>query len=293
MTNNYNFDLKEVPIYFAYKRRSSKEEHFQGTFHAHQGVELLFVHEGKGTLIIDQTSYEVKAGSVCIFQPYQLHHIQMELSEEAPFVRSIVHFEPSRYEPFLDHWPALKAFFKHINKGKLTSHIWYEEDLESLSSILSSLDGRLASLSKDQYMEEFSLFIVTLFRAFKLLWDKQHMHAPMRQEFRKPHQAERILEWLEKHYKEPLRLEQMSKDLHLSTYHLSHLFKECTGSSISDYLTAKRMQQAVLLLLSSDMAISFIAEEVGMTSSSYFCKIFKDYFGLPPYRYRKQWGDSK
>ncbi|MBB3112842.1 AraC-like DNA-binding protein [Paenibacillus phyllosphaerae] len=291
MTFIANFGLTDMPLYFAYKRTSTSETEFQGTFHAHQGVEILIVHEGKGTLIIDQRSYELQPGLVCVFQPYQLHHIQVELSENTPFIRTIIHYEPARYESFLDQWPALQGFFKHIHKGKLPAHIWHEAELAPLSFLLRDLDERLPGLSKDQYMEESSLFIVSFFRAFKQLWDKQHKGAAGKQELRKPHQAERILEWLEGHYKEPLRLELMSKDLHLSTYHLSHLFRECTGSSISDYLTAKRMQQAVLLLLSTDKAVSLIAEEVGVVSTSYFCKVFKDYFGLPPYRYRKQWRD--
>jgi AraC family transcriptional regulator of arabinose operon len=282
-----NIDLRKMPLYFAYRRKSSKDEQFQEVFHAHQGIEILIVHEGKGTLIIDQKSYEVGPGLICVFQPYQLHHVQMDLSEGTPFVRSIVHYEPSLYESYFDKWPALQAFFKYIHREKLPSPSRFDlAEMERLTSIFLSLDERLLTLSKNHYFEEFSLFLVTFFRTFKHQWELQHKSLSHEQQSRKPHQAERILEWLEHNYKEPLRLEKMSNDLHLSTHHLSHLFKDCTGSSISDYLTAKRMQQAVLLLMSSEYSVARIAEEVGITNCSYFCKLFKNHFGLTPYRYR-------
>ncbi|MFB9328855.1 helix-turn-helix domain-containing protein [Paenibacillus aurantiacus] len=291
MTYIQPIDLKETPLYYAHRRTSTNAEQFQGTFHAHQGVEILLVHEGRGTLILDGVQYEVGAGCICVFQPYQLHHVQMELSEEQPFVRSIVHYEPSSYDAYLTPWPALQTFFRHLHKGKLAAHVWLEPDLESVAGTLLDLDERCLGLPRDRRMEECSLFLIAFFRVLKPLWEKRHQAAKL-EELRKPHQAERMIEWLDHHYREPLRLTRMSRDLHLSTYHLSHLFKASTGSSITDYLTAKRMQQAVLLLQSTDMAVARIAEEVGMMSASHFCKVFKDHYGMTPYRYRKRWSEQ-
>jgi YesN/AraC family two-component response regulator len=283
-------DLQPFQLYFVYKRTSTNTDDYQGTFHAHQGVEILIVHEGKGTLIIDQNSYEIKPGMICIFQPYQLHHIQIEINEAVPFVRSIVHYEPSLFKAYFEKWPVLQSFFHHIHSGNSSSPRWYEQqDLQSLIALLKDLDKALPSLTKNDFMEEVSLFLITFLRTLKPLWDTQQKPASMEQLLRKPHQAERIMEWLQLHYKKPLRLDQMSKDLHLSPHHLSHLFKECTGSSISDYLTVKRMQEAVHLLTSSKYMVAHIAEEVGITNCSHFCKLFKTHFGTTPNQFRKQW----
>ncbi|MCR8656999.1 AraC family transcriptional regulator [Paenibacillus endoradicis] len=283
-------DLHSVPLYFVFERKSMNEEQFKGTFHAHQGVEILMIHEGNGTLIVDQKSYEIKSGLICIFQPYTLHNIQMNISEDVPFVRSIVHYEPSLYETYFEKWPSLQSFFKYIHKGNLSASFWCDQmEMESLASILFSLDKNIHALSKDLYFEEFSLFLVSFFRTFKQIWESNSLSLFDQQERRKPHQVERIMEWLDKKFKEPLRLENMSRDLHLSAHHLSHLFKDCTGSSISDYLTAKRMQQALLLLMSGDYSVARISEEVGINNCSHFIKLFKNHFGSTPLQYRKQW----
>lgn len=161
MSHILNINLQEVPLYFAYRRANDGPEHYTRTFHAHQGIEVLIVHEGKGTLIIEQKSYELAPGMLCIFQPYQLHHVQVELSPNTPFIRSIVHFEPTLYESYLDKWPALQAFFKHIHTGSLLEPCIYPSgDAEPLHSLLRSFEQRLPNIAKSEYFEEFSLFLV-------------------------------------------------------------------------------------------------------------------------------------
>lgn len=277
-------------LYFAFHRTSTNTDDYQGTFHAHQGVEILIIHQGKGTIIVDQNSYEIQPGMVCIFQPYQLHHIQIEINEEAPFIRSILHYEPTLFEAYFDKWPLLLSFFEYIHNGTLASpRCFKQEELRVLISLLEQLDETLSSVEKINYQEEISLSLVLFFRTLKPLWEIPISTTAKEQPLRKPHQAENIMQWLQQHYHKPFRLEQLSKDLHLSTYHLSHLFKECTGSSITDYLTALRLQKAVHLLTSTEYSIAFIAERVGIPNCSHFCKQFKKQFNTTPNQFRKQW----
>jgi AraC-like DNA-binding protein len=285
-----HFGLHLVPLFFVYKRRSVSEEQFKQTFHAHTGVEILIVHEGTGTLILDQRSYAVSPGTICVFQPYQLHDIVMDVSEDKPFVRSIVHYEPAHYEAYFDHWPSLQGFYNYLNKSSLGAPCRFgPEAMDALSPVLADMNGRMPGLTRAQYYEEFSLFLLAFLRAFKPHWERAHIDAgKTAHDSRTLHPVERIMGWVERHYREPFRLEKLSRELHLSAHHLSHLFKESTGGSITDYVTAKRMQQAVTLLLSGDESISRIAEEVGMPNCSHFCKQFKARFGSTPHQYRKR-----
>lgn len=288
MTYIQSLDLNRSLLDFAYKRKSTGKDQYQGTFHAHQGIEILVIHEGKGTLILNQKSYEVASGTLCVFQPYQLHHVQMDMQPQTPFVRTVLHFEPSLYEAYFHKWPSLMAFFKHIHTSKLPQPCLYNlDEPDQFHALFQSLERKRSTLSKKDELEEYSLFILQFFHAFKSIWEQSSGQISP-SSTRKVHQAERILVWLEGHYTEPLRLKQMAAELHLSPYHLSHLFKECTGSSISDYVTARRMQQAMKLLTSTDQAVARIGEAVGVTNCSYFCKLFKTHFGVTPHQYRKQ-----
>lgn len=286
--NRYSGEL----LQFAYRRKSVNYEHKE-TFHSHLGVELLFIHQGKGTMIVDNVSYEIKPGMLCIFQPYQLHHLRLEYEDDQIFERSLAVFEPTVFEACFETFPALHAFYKYVYLGKLTSPCLYGiEEQHKVIGIFQSMNELRSSLSNDERFEENSLFLIELFRSLKQLWNKLEDHGAAFPSRRKNHQVENILSWIESHYMAPFRLDDLSKALHVSPYHLSHLFKEATGVSITDYIAARRIHHAVRLLTTSAKSISMIAEEVGLTNSSYFCKLFKTNMGVTPHQYRKRWAGN-
>lgn len=285
VTNSY----KESPLYFAYKRKSVNGEHKE-TFHSHLGVELLFIHQGKGTMIVNNVSYTIKPGMLCIFQPFQLHHLTLEYDEDQCFERSLVIFEPTMFEAYFEKWPALHSFYQFIYLGELPFPCLYElEQPGLLDNVYRSLHERLPTLPDTEMYEEASLFLVSLFRALKQVWDRQKERDATYQTRRKFHQVEHILNWIEANYANPYRLEEMARDLHLSPHYVSHLFKEATGISVTEYIATRRINQAVQLLATTNKAISLIAEEIGLMNSSYFCKLFKSHMGITPHQYRKRW----
>lgn len=285
VASNYS----EVPLHFAYKRKSVNYEHKE-TFHSHLGVELLYIHQGKGRMIVNNNQYEIKPGMLCIFQPYQLHHLKLEYAEGQSFERSLVIFEPTMFESYFEKWPSLRTFYKFIYLGKLPFPCLYEhgEDLNSLDNIYKSLNDNLLKRSEAERFEEFSLFLVALFRTIKHVWEER-TDCSLYQTLRKNHQVENLLSWIEANYMVPFRLDDMAKSLHLSPNHISHLFKEATGISISEYIATRRVHQAVLLLTTTKKPISLIAEKIGLANSSYFCKLFKLHTGITPHQYRKKW----
>lgn len=287
MSNVQNTEISDVPLYFAYRRNSSVYN--SETFHSHQGIEILFIHHGRGTMVVNNRRYDIVPGMLCVFQPYQLHHLKFDYSDNVRFERSIAIFEPAVFESYFEQWPGLKAFYHYLYLSKLPSPCIYGLDNPTeLIHAFESMEQRFKSLTKQDQMEQISLFLVGLYHALQGIW-KQHEGQFKPQEPRVTHQAEKILRWIEAHYAEPLRLESMSKDLHLSPYHLSHLFKDSIGVSISDYLAARRIHQAATLLTTTNKPITLIAEEIGITNSSYFCTFFKTHMGTTPLQYRKRW----
>jgi YesN/AraC family two-component response regulator len=84
-----------------------------------------------------------------------------------------------------------------------------------------------------------------------------------------------------------ITLKEVADIVHLNACYFSVLFKEQTGLVFSEYVTRKRMQKAKKLLLSSDMQIEEISEQVGYQTSKYFIKMFKDIEGVTPSKFRK------
>ena len=74
----------------------------------------------------------------------------------------------------------------------------------------------------------------------------------------------------------------------MSRSHLCHRFRECFGSSISEYVIRKRMAVAQRMLYEVGLRPGEIAEAVGYTDIFQFSKQFKKSFGLSPSEYRKR-----
>ena len=65
------------------------------------------------------------------------------------------------------------------------------------------------------------------------------------------------------------------------------MFKEETGVTINRYVREVRMNKAKELLENTNMKISAISSEVGFSSSTYFCRSFREFYGVSPESCRK------
>lgn len=74
--------------------------------------------------------------------------------------------------------------------------------------------------------------------------------------------------------------------LYISPNYLRQLFKQQTGETFVEYLTAQRMKKAAELISDPSIKISEVSEQVGYGSQSYFSKCFKKFFRVTPSEYR-------
>jgi len=90
------------------------------------------------------------------------------------------------------------------------------------------------------------------------------------------------LDYIHAHYAEALSLVEVAGHACLSTEYFSRLFKDKTGENFSVYLMMYRLEQARLLIRTSDLKIYEIAESVGYSTPSYFSRQYREYMGMSP-----------
>lgn len=95
-----------------------------------------------------------------------------------------------------------------------------------------------------------------------------------------------IKAYISEHYAEDFSLTQISEHVYLSPSYLSKLFKRKTGENLSNYLQNFRIEQARVLLKTTDLKTYEIAEKTGIPDPVYFSRIFKKLTGLKPKDYR-------
>ncbi len=83
-------------------------------------------------------------------------------------------------------------------------------------------------------------------------------------------------------------IKALCKKSGISPNKLQEGFKFMHGRTVSDYVRNVRVEKAELLLRTTDMNISEVVYSVGLTSRSYFCKIFKNKYNCSPKQYKSK-----
>ncbi len=83
-------------------------------------------------------------------------------------------------------------------------------------------------------------------------------------------------------------LEEIARQVEISPFYFSKLFKEETGENFIDYLTSARVGRAKELLGDPAKSIKEISAETGYSDPNYFSKIFKKTVGLTPTEFRER-----
>lgn len=96
-----------------------------------------------------------------------------------------------------------------------------------------------------------------------------------------------IEHYVKNHLAEDLTRGRLAEVVYLNTDYLAHLFKQEKGISLMRYINNLRMEKAKRLLMTTKEPVYTIAAQVGYSTSSYFSKQFKEYFGVLPNEYRK------
>ncbi len=94
----------------------------------------------------------------------------------------------------------------------------------------------------------------------------------------------RAVERLRQDFDQPLRIEQIARELGMSVSGLHHHFKAVTALSPLQFQKQLRLQEARRLMLGEDLDAASAAYRVGYHDASHFNREYKSLFGVPPMR---------
>lgn len=235
--------------------------------HFHSYAELLVVKDGICNVTVDFTEYRMQAGDAVIVFPNVIHSYS---AVESP-VKNLTYMLPPEFFPLLAETfaafrpsdPILRGIYKNPEYRKLMESALVENKSGSpfgppaaagylallLSKVLSGVE--LLPASKDISSEG------------------------------------RILAYCGKHFKENITLETLEKELHLSRFHISHLFNDRLNISFSALLRRLRTDEACKLL-KSGASVTTAAYSSGFGSLRNFNRAFSEEKGITPSEYAKK-----
>ena len=99
----------------------------------------------------------------------------------------------------------------------------------------------------------------------------------------------KILDYLNWHIHENIRVSQVATHLGYNEKYLSTLFTAMTGESIKHYILVQKMEIAKRQLTNTNVPITAIAANMGFSDSHNFSTAFKKIVGMSPREYRKEY----
>jgi AraC-like DNA-binding protein len=100
----------------------------------------------------------------------------------------------------------------------------------------------------------------------------------------------RVRDRIDREYAQPLDVEALARDAHMSAGHFSRQFRLAYGESPYSYLMTRRIERAMALLRRGDLSVTEVCFEVGCSSLGTFSTRFTELVGIPPSAYRRQEG---
>lgn len=257
-------------------------------FHAHDGIEFLYIHEGTGQLVLNDRFYRIEPPTLIFYQPYQLHFLHMDF----PYTRSILKMRLPLDDRFARLFPSLCHFLSDLVHHEPEQQVFRLEEGQDaeLREQFRLFHETLTLSPKGERKEIFYSYCPSFLSYFKTRI--YPMRQPAGQAFhpRATRHIEKVMKWIEEHFNEQFHLNELADEVHLSPSYLSRLFRKYTGSTLMEYISKRRLEEACLLLRTSHCTIGQVAQTSGFADTAYFCRSFKKRYGATPLQYRSAHG---
>jgi AraC-like DNA-binding protein len=102
----------------------------------------------------------------------------------------------------------------------------------------------------------------------------------------------RVRDRIDREYAQPLDVETLARDAHMSAGHFSREFRLAYGESPYGYVMTRRIERAMALLRRGDLSVTEVCFEVGCSSLGTFSSRFTELVGMPPSSYRRDAGGA-
>ncbi|MFU0919750.1 AraC family transcriptional regulator [Kluyvera sichuanensis] len=246
--------------------------------HWHQCLEILYVEEGFGVVIVDNRQYTMRPGRLFFFPPFTLHKIMVDEKAQDSYRRTIIHVDQHAIATLLRHFPENHQRLQALSARGRPAFV---ADLADQHAHIDHLFGLYARMSNASGLstEQITCMLMTLF----------NMLPPAQEKMPEAGRgiASSVMFWIEENYRQKFSLDELAQELGKSRSYLSRRFHAETGENIHDYLNTIRLRRACELLLHSVLPVSEIAAQVGFSEVTYFISSFKKGIGETPLQYRK------
>ncbi len=256
----------ELPCYiFSNQYRTPSSPSLRANWH--EELELQYIIEGEGYLLIDGERFEVTAGDVVVANQNCVHFTGTETA--------------IRYTAMLIKADFLN--FASVDYGKVIFEtVIKSERIERLFSDVLAACGETGRICKKARVQMALL---------ALLIELREQHAKEENSSDGVNKRFTVVKntigYIRENYDKKLSLEALAEHTFTDKFSLSRSFKTVTGQTVVEYINNYRCDRAKELIRKGT-PINEAAVQCGFNNMSFFTKTFKKYTGINPSEYKKK-----
>lgn len=231
--------------------------------------QLLYIASGKAHFHFGDEEKIVTAGHMVLYRPK----------------------EPQKYEYYGED--QTEVYWVHFTGGNVTNllrsygltddkKVFYCGSGLEYQNIFRAMIYEL-QMCKDNYAEMLEMYLRQIF----IMLQRYFKSSAKVENFRIVEEIDKATEYFNEHYNENISIDEYAENNHVSISWFIRNFKQYTGFTPMQYILAKRIYNAEILLQNPAYNVTEISQIVGYDNPLYFSRIFKKAKGLSPSEYRK------
>lgn len=245
--------------------------------HTHDYIELSYVLSGSLVNVVDGKRLYMLAGSLCAMNLNSSHRLEPNDPNTALInvgLRPDL-FRAGVFKDFLEDDNVMARFLR----GETGSSYLFFSDATD-RTLLSTIINMAEAYSKAGGKQSFEL------SARVLLFLDHLSKTPAYSFYGVDARAMKMLDYIREHSAD-ISIKALAKAFGYSENYCTRFIKKHTGRTASEIIADARMAKAELLLSTTDLSNTAVAEAVGYKSYSHFNDLFRSYHGMTPGDYRR------
>jgi AraC-like DNA-binding protein len=176
-------------------------------------------------------------------------------------------------------WPPADAYFRCVDNDTLA-----QMPADRRAQLRATFDQLRAGPPGERPVDR-ALLQVRLLAILLFILRQEAGDTPAETEDASRRLMLRAKEYIHNHYGKCIGLDDIAGALHVSPYHLSHVFSRESDFTLWGYLMQVRMTEAKKLLRTGRLNVSEVGRAVGYEDPNYFSKAFRKHVGQSPTGY--------
>jgi len=251
----------------------------------HEEMELVWVIEGKASILCEKRKYDLTADNVFMIYMNQRHAIKSDYGS------MMISFRLKK--------DYLQAHHLNFDKIPFSNRVFTFEELarkyHAVPLIISQIILLLKSTNPSPNIRYkiIGYYNMYIYNLYSVRLKDRYLDIKKKNYDEYLIRFHKVIEYINQNYHEKITLSMLAELVNISSFRLSHFIRDTLGISFQEYLQNTRFEHALAELKNTRLPISEIVRKCGFSDAKYLNSLMQRKFHLTALKYRMIMKDSE